>query len=594
MSAPGPLTADEIFDRAPFTRAELKALAPLYSRFYREAVSALAPELTRLRGVDPRASFVAAREALVPLSHFYLDRLLRLDRFVAAGGSGTVGAPPREAFPSRVEAFTQQSTFSPSFNQDQFARFAPFFGLPVQALSKRDLDGPARAASFRNFNFAPSPLSRKARRLLLMLARLASGARPLPALSLAYSTQALKEEGFFPALLADLRGRAGLQDGLFDPALRAKLAAGAATLSGAMAEFLEAAGLRSAPAGTRAAASWPAYVAEAFPSSLLEALPVNLSSCVALLRPYAPRPLLVGEVRNLESTTMLAAARSLGVGAVGFQHGGHYGYVAGLASILEQEYGYFDRFVTWGWEEGPDRSACPGTQFTPLPNPWLSSRRAPLRAGYDSCVGPREYDVLFLSSRVDRFARSPSGPGNPSRDMLRPYMRFLRDFGSAFRGSKLRVLHKAFYSQVIAEHAEAALDMERLSEDVITRLETSDKGLNASLLSRCRVVVWDQPGTGFLECLSAGVPTLCCWPRTCIEEEDAARPLFAALESAGIVQTSPEALVRVLKECLADPEAWCARPSARAAVDAFLNRYGRTSDDWSRIWRNTLAGLYAE
>lgn len=593
MSAPGPLTAEQVFDRAPFSRAELKALAPLYSRFYRAAVEALAPELSRLRGVDAKAAAVAAREALVPLSHFYLDRLLRLDRFVASGGSGTVGAPPPEPFPARPESFTERATFSPAFNQAGFARAAPFFGLPVAPAPAPAPERPAHAAGFRNFNFTPSTLARKARRVALVLARLAGGARPLPALSLAYSTQALKDEGFFPALLVDLRGRAPLEDGRPDAALRAELARAAAPSREAMTGFLAAAGPRSRDACARAVEAWPAYVAEAFPSSLLEALPGNVAACAALLRPYAPRPLLVGEARNLESTAMLAAARSLGLRTVGFQHGGHYGYIAGLASLLEQEYGHFDRFVTWGWEEGPDRGACPGTRFTPLANPWLSERRALLREGWLAGGASREHDALFLSSRVDRYARAPSGHGNPSRDALAAYCRFLRELGSGLRGSGLRVLHKPFHAQVVAEHEAAAREMEARSEGVMTRLETSDKGLSAALLARCRVVVWDQPGTGFIECLAAGVPTLCLWPRTCIEEEEEARPFFAALEDAGIVSTSPGALLRDLKACLAGPEDWLARPGARAAVAAFLERYGRTSDDWPRLWRGLLGELGA-
>ena len=38
-----------------------------------------------------------------------------------------------------------------------------------------------------------------------------------------------------------------------------------------------------------------------------------------------------------------------------------------------------------------------------------------------------------------------------------------------------------------------------------------DKGFNYDLLEKCSIVLWDQPSTGFMECITSGIPTMILW-----------------------------------------------------------------------------------
>ena len=100
--------------------------------------------------------------------------------------------------------------------------------------------------------------------------------------------------------------------------------------------------------------------------------------------------------------------------------------------------------------------------------------------------------------------------------------------------------------------------------------------------------MWDQIGSGTLECLTADVPSLVYWRRIYSQEVPWARPLLAELERCGVVHTHPARLAASLGEYLKDPEAWMADRERREAIAAFCREYARTDPRWPAIWRRQL------
>jgi putative transferase (TIGR04331 family) len=118
--------------------------------------------------------------------------------------------------------------------------------------------------------------------------------------------------------------------------------------------------------------------------------------------------------------------------------------------------------------------------------------------------------------------------------------------------------------------------------DVITKL---DKGLTYELLNKCNVVLWDQPGTGFLECLSAGIPTMLSWKRTSTIEEEWTKPIFQELENCGIIHRDADSIVKEMKRFKESPKLWMNNPERTELVNRFCRQFAWTSKDWPKYWR---------
>lgn len=585
-----PLFSDEEGPGVRFAWGRTRELSGHYSRLYRELAALLTPTLSELAGLPPAAAAAFAREGVVPLTHYLLNRVLRLEAMLAQepGTRWTVAASPAMPHPSRAERVTNLAAVSPRYNQLALVRAAPLFGLPVGecgALLPEHEREHASAKTFVNRNFAPSSWPQKLRRVALIAARrLTRRKAPLASLSMSYATDALKNAGFYGTALMNLRGTIPLVDGAPDAetrrALRRRLDPAAAPL----AAFLSAGGSRVDPAAAHAL--FADFLAEAFPSSLLEAGRANLDAAMAALAPYRARPLVLSERGDLESIAAIAAAKVLGMKVIGAQHGGHGGFMADLAVALEMEHYHCDGYITWGWTRLPDYPPPPPQSIAvyDLPSPFLSERAKKWRRELNPRAEKR-YDVLLLSNGAHRFTPAPACAGQSHVDFLHDCSLMLVDFAREAGRRGVSVLHKPRDPHAVAQLERTLAEMARAGGPGYSCTDRFDKGMTPEILDRCRVVVWDQPGMGFQECLAAGIPSMCLWKRIYNREEPSAEAAFRELESAGIIHRSAETLfAEVAAVRRLGGRAWLAEPARARAVARFVRAYGWAEDGWARRW----------
>jgi len=105
-------------------------------------------------------------------------------------------------------------------------------------------------------------------------------------------------------------------------------------------------------------------------------------------------------------------------------------------------------------------------------------------------------------------------------------------------------------------------------------------------------VLWDQPGTGFLECLSSNIPTMVYWPRIYSQEEVWLKPLFMELEHMGIVHRDIDSLVEEMHLFKLSPAAWMNDIERVSLVNRFCREFAWTSSKWPKYWRRYLDGLW--
>lgn len=583
------LFADEFSPGVTIPWERTYELAGLYSRLYLGLVEAAAPFLERELGLPPRAAAAFAREALVPLSHFYLDRLLRLELLLSrhAGTEWIAAEAPPLSYPSRMEGFCRQAATSPIRNQLMLVRLARLWGLEVgDAGVVLEAPEPAPTLPFVNRNFDPSTPLQKVRRLVLTARRrLANRKGLIPVLSMSYSTGALKNEGFYSSYLVNVQGRLRPEDGTADPSRRAALRAHLRAAGTPLREFLRSAGF-SALAHEEVLVDFADFAAEAWPSSLLEGARENLERGMRVLEPFKPRPLIVGERGDLESLTLLAAARTLGMEAICYQHGGHAGYLADVAIMLEMEEHQSDVFITWGWTRLPEYPPPPsGLRAVALPVPFLSERAKRWKRVLSWDDSGKPYDFLLLSNRHHRFTTAPGGSAQSTSDYLKPVSEMLVELVAQAGRRGLAVLHKPRDAAAVVLLARMLEEMDRVGGARYRRFERQDKGMTKELLDLCRIVLWDQPGTGFQECMAAGIPTMCYWKRTYNREDPHAAGVFAELERVGVIHASLDSLFAEADRVRRDgAAAWLDDPDRKEACAAFARAYAWASDDWARHW----------
>lgn len=574
---------------AAFTQAEVRALSPAYSALYQRLIDELAP-LLEAQGLPRAAARTFLRDAVPSVTHLVLDRALRLDRLVSALGAEGLAVRAAVSRPvafARASVLRGEASTSRELNEAVLGRLAPALGLAVVDGAPAALAPSPLGSGLVNYNFEGRGVWSK---LKGRAARLAAKLLPgrVPALSLAYASFVLQDEGFFGfGGLENVRGRASFPESAPQAGRRTILRSALLERLPLLEEFLRRAGARvDVPALASACAG---LMAEAFPADDWEGAPAHHAAAAALLEGFEPTTLMLTETGNAEATAVIAAARGRGFQTIGVQDGGHYGYMDDVVSVVEGEFPHFDRYLTWGWTRFPEGSGLGGVTAEPLPSPWLSEKqrqwRRVLGGGEGWWEAPRPHDLLLMPNRVNPFPPAPSGAAVSRSDHSPAVAAELKDLVARSKAAGVKVLFKPYNATTMRLLAGTLDELRALGGDCFAQVERADKGLHAGLVSRARMTLWDQPGTGFLECLVAGLPTMVVWTRLYNHEAPWAKEYFAQLEEAGLVHRDAASMLAEYARFKAAPAAWMRDARRVGAANAFLKAYAGADDAWTRPWR---------
>ena len=242
------------------------------------------------------------------------------------------------------------------------------------------------------------------------------------------------------------------------------------------------------------------------PSQFLEGLQKNYQAAQKALTPFKVRAMLYSGANGTRSTFVIGAAKSMGFKIISEQHGGYYGYIEDFSTAMEVEYPECDQFLTWGWLKLPKHPAITQLQTHQLPSPWLSARKFYWK---DLMIGgPKPYDILWFPSKMKLFTGAPQGASSIRRDVIDEFSISMIDLVTNAAKLKIKVFCKPYNPVTVYLMASTFKTMSEVGGEFFVCADRYDKGLTYELLNKCQLVLWDQPGTGFLECVSAGIPTL--------------------------------------------------------------------------------------
>lgn len=583
------LFPSELGGGVAISQAEMFQLSQIYSKLYEACISRLSGRLARRFDIAESAASGLARHALVPLIHCFMDRLVRVGKAIDCA-SGQLGTPRQKLFPmlDTIEAFNQCAVADPAFNQSMIWFVGRVWKLP-ESDPVPDQQQFGSQVGFKNnlFRLYPRASWRLISRVWLQLLELLPRTR-FPTLSMVNAAGAFLEHGFYLKYFAEVSLKWPLAVIGFDRELREKLFPDNFIENSELNDFFIKLGL-GVHEQKRVRLLLVEFIRCYYPPSLLEAIPQNLKQALQALQPLKRKALISSSGRDSRSAYVVAGAKQMGVSIVNHQHGGHYGYLEDVSVILELEYPGVDQFVSWGWSRLPTHPAVKGMSVVELPSPWLSERKR-YWSGL-SLGGEREYDFLLMPNMVKRFPPAPHGASTSRIDLIQEFAASLKCLVSKAVEKGVRILHKPYNATTVNLLAKTMRELESIGGSYYFCEQQLDKGLTHELVQRCHVVLWDQPGTGFLECLSSNIPTMVYWPRTYCREEAWVKPLFLQLEQLGVVHRDVETLIEEMQLFKKSPHSWMNHPERVALIDRFCREFAWVSDEWPAYWSRYLDEL---
>tara|TARA_Y100001937_G_scaffold128680_1_gene206689 strand:+ start:17646 stop:19466 length:1821 start_codon:yes stop_codon:yes gene_type:complete len=581
------LYGDENVNPQIFSRQEYREFTRLLSPVLEQCSIQVGRQLAQMSNTSEAFGYVIARRSVGPILHAAIDRAIRVKRvFERAGRSASVApVTDYDTVIDRIEEFEGLVSADYQTNSYLIWRFGAALGYREEADGAGEPPSYSTPGISRNFLFE-IPLRLKLQRRAYAYLKKAIGPNPdlIPATGFANADPIIEARGLFISLFEKLPGGWLSTQGGRDEALREDLFGSAIDAIPGLRPLLESYGFDGRQSSA-ILSELRGLLTRFFPQAFLESFQPNHEYAVARLANFRSNCLVSSGDGDSESVFYLAAARHLGKKTIKAQHGGLYGYVQDIAPVTEVEWPSCDIFLSWGWQTLPTGYAgFSQMEVKVLPSPWLSERKNYL-AGVAK-KGRREFDLLWMPQLMKRYTNAPQGSSSISRDLLPAMSREMVSFVDvAAAKNGISILCKPYNNLTVSIMAKTFAELKAIGKDCLFVSSKFEKGLTPSLLARCRMVVWDQPGTGFLECLSVGMPTVVLWSRIYCEEERWAVEEFLNLEKVGLVHRTPVSLVAEFRKFDSAPMDWISDADRAQAIRQFCDNYALTDSKWYRSWK---------
>jgi len=596
------LNCDRTFSNGDLTnygvfldKNEILSLSENLSHVYLELINELSLKYQKKYNISQNALKILLRPAIVAISHCFFERLIRINKIVST--SKYKFSFVQQDLPTVFNLYEEinSAILTQKYNQSVISFLSQVWPLKnVMGDEIVELNIEQLPENFKNNLFKISKSKITIANLSVYFQKIFFGLptfRRFPTLNLASSIKAFHKYFFYTLnfkevnqnfLKEDLRLDLELRNEIFDEKyLKAK----------EINIFLSRYSF-SENQKTYIHRLFISFLRVSFPLQFVEGFHINFQSARDALSTYSTKALLFSGAGNTKSLFILCAAKTMKFRLINFQHGGHYGYFKDNSTALETEYPLSDQFITWGWKILPKHPAIKHLAIKSLPSPWLSERKKYWK--FFLIFNEKPFDIVWMPSKTQRFTRAPQGISSNRYDVISKFSFLMIDFLTKAVRSQIRVYCKPCDNFSFSLMADTFNIMKNIGGEFFECADKFDKGLSGELLEKGKLFVWDQPGTGFLECLSGEIPTMILWTRLFCEEEDWCRNDFSELEKVGVIHRTPEHLIKELKIFLEDPVLWMNNPSRKVIINKFTNKYALTNDKWFLVWRDYLKKLKEE
>lgn len=324
-----------------------------------------------------------------------------------------------------------------------------------------------------------------------------------------------------------------------------------------------------------------------YPSSFLENLEKNFNYQNKILNKFTSKKIFSSDDDSTVSTITYFVLKNLNFNIIKFQHGGHYGYLKDTLGFNQVEIKNSDIFITNGWNAKIKKYDEKNyVKFVQLPSPLLSEKKKYFRS-YEVSVN-RKFDFVFLPQAVKPFTNDIQGAASFRRDVIVEYLNEYWELAFSLNKNNLKANVK-FYNKVSKNFIKKNLNLlKKKYNDTFYFQNHFNKGLSLELINSANVVLFDQPGTSFLECLNSGIPTMVYWKKSFCEPSKSSMQIFKQLSKVGIIHNNTKTLIESYIEFKSNPNYWLNYKKRKNVINKFCRRYANTDLNWLKLWKNYI------
>ena len=331
------------------------------------------------------------------------------------------------------------------------------------------------------------------------------------------------------------------------------------------------------------------FIMNTFPLSFFENFKINLKFANKKIINSKYKIILSSGDFDTNSIFYNCAAKNNDFKIIKIQHGGYEGYIDKIPKYYELEYVTADYFLSWGWNKIINNHNKIKTKILPMPSPWLTERKKYFTKALSKKL-IKKYDILLMPNKIRDYNIAPSGINNVNTSTTIYALQNFKKIVELLNKENLTVYCK-FYSRKDYDFFTQNLNKKFKYFSNIHFSKNHDKGLNVNLISQCKLVIWDVPGTGFLECLASKIPTLCFVDKKIIQVHKSANFIFTKLKNSDIMSYNLNDLLKNINIFMKDDKKWLFNKKRLSVVIKFTNQFARTNDNWKKIWINKIKNI---
>jgi len=282
--------------------------------------------------------------------------------------------------------------------------------------------------------------------------------------------------------------------------------------------------------------------------------------------------IITGCQADTKSAYLLSIARKRKIKIFSLQHGGYYGYMQNGYSgdIWVKEFDLCDYYLTWGW------SGSEKNKFIPFVSALLSERKQYWRKRRK--CNKYSYDIIIAPTRLASF--SSASDINTVDDILfreKNLVRIVKELSAV----NISILYKSPSVASSNSYGNAISRMKKIGGNNFHIISNIDKGLTLELLEQAPIILWDVVGTGFLECMACGIPTM-VYVSSYILFEERMVTMLKKLETVGIVHTDEKTIAPAVQLYKNNTNDWFSNAKRKKYIRQFTNLFCNTSKNWDK------------
>ena len=332
------------------------------------------------------------------------------------------------------------------------------------------------------------------------------------------------------------------------------------------------------------------FLEKNFPKFFLEDFCQNYLICKNYLEKFEKKIILSSDNDNSLSTMLFLVAKNRGFKNIKLQHGGHYGYVKNKSGFENEiEFKNCDEYLTYGWKTKLRNSFNENINFIPMPSPWLSEKKSYF-ANFNLNIR-KKYDFIFFPQNIKPFTNSVHDTSKFSRDVLEEYLNNINQIAKICHHNKLKIGLK-FYNKTSEYFLNQTLKkLKKNYKNCINIIPNNHKGISKDILKKTNLIVFDQIGTGALECFNYGIPVMILHNSTFNIPNKNSICLYKKLHDVGILHYKTGSLFEEYEKFNNSPILWLKKSGRQKAINNFCKNFGLTDINWSIKFNDYLSKL---